>query len=64
MNAQTITVRVKQQQGRLRLQCVADGKFVQCPREWRETLPVGVPIILNAKMRADGECYVYSPVHQ
>jgi hypothetical protein len=56
-----ITVRVVQEGGRLRLRCVSDNRFVQCPRAWRDTLPVGVPITLDAKLRADGECYVYAP---
>ena len=58
---QTIVVKVRQERGRLRLQNVADQRYVQCPREWRESLPVGKPIELLAKLRADGECWVHTP---
>ena len=38
-----------------------DGKNVQCPRDWRETLRCGVVLELPARLRADGECWVYYP---
>ena len=56
-----IAVRVVSERGRLRLRNPADQKNVQCPREWRETLRVGVALEIDARLRADGECWVYYP---
>ena len=55
-----VTVRVIQQRGRLRLRAT-DGKFVQCPQEWRETLAVGRSLQVEASLRADGRCWVATP---
>lgn len=55
-----ITVRVVQQRGRLRLRAI-DGKFVQCPQAWRELLPVGQSLQIDASLRADGACWVSTP---
>jgi hypothetical protein len=60
MNAAPITVRVIQQRGRLRLRAT-DGKYVQCPRAWREALPVGRALQVEATLRADGACWVTTP---
>lgn len=56
-----IQTRVVQERGRLRVRNIADGKNVQCPRDWRETLRCGVVLELPARLRADGECWVYYP---
>lgn len=56
----TITARIVMNKGRIRL-LASDGKFVQCPREWRETIRCGAAIEIEAKLRSDGECYVYYP---
>ena len=53
-----ITVRLRSQGGRVRLQNVSDSRFVQCPRGWRDALPAGRALAIQAKMRADGECWV------
>lgn len=58
-----ITVRVVEDRCRLRVRAVDDGKHVQCPTHWRETLPVGVPVQIDAQLRADGACWVYYPKH-
>ena len=53
-----IIVKIRSIKGRLRMQSVADQKFIQGPREWRETHPVMVPLLLEASLRSDGKCWV------
>lgn len=54
-------VRLVQSKGRSRVRAVADGKNVQCPNDWRETLVPGRVVEVSARLRADGECWVYYP---
>ena len=56
----TITARIVFNKGRVRL-LATDGRFVQCSREWRETIRCGQTIEIEAKLRADGSCYVHQP---
>ena len=56
-----ITARLTERAGRLRLVCIEDGRFVQCPTAWRESLAVGVVHTLAARERSDGACWVYYP---
>lgn len=58
---ETIRVRVRPGRGHLRLQNVQDGKFVQCPRSWRQQLPAGKALHIQARLRSDGECWVAAP---
>lgn len=56
-----IAARLVERGGRLRLVCIEDGRFVQCPTAWRESLTVGVVHNIDARKRADGSCWVYYP---
>ena len=54
-------VRAVVEKNRIRVRVEGAGhkaRYVQCSREWRESLERGAEFTIRAKMRADGECYV------
>lgn len=60
-NANAITARLVSDKGRARLRA-DDGRFVQCSRDWRETLSPGAALSIRAHVRADGKCWVFLPL--
>jgi hypothetical protein len=63
--ADIITVRAVVEKGQTRVRVEGANpraRYVQCPRQWRESLVRGAEFAIAAKLRADGECYVMQPL--
>ena len=58
--ARALRVLAVRDRKRVRVKDMATGLFVSCPTEWRQAMPLGVPHILAASLRADGACFVAS----
>lgn len=57
-----IMVRCVAEQGKLRLRTeTSPAMYVQAPTAWRYLCERGTAFSINARLRADGECYVLQP---